>query len=240
MLIGSSCACFEITSCRIFRNPGFSLKVSGVGGSCDATPIARLWLVGCDGRRDKTWLLPLAASLGKTYYITKQTWVGETEEWCRNRGLTMYGRPSSVDTERTCVNLEALRVLRMPILVASILSQINSQFAQEMSKKSKNWSRKIDPRLMTMWKTNGANDANNVNTRVLIMNDFADKQNNQVFTTYVHVQSFRNPLLQFLIPVNIWEMTPWYTCLNSLAAVLLRSFAITLEQNREHPNSAGL
>lgn len=50
----------------------------------------------------------------------------------------MYGRPSNVDKERACVHLEALRVLRMPILVASILSQINSQFAQEMSNKSKN------------------------------------------------------------------------------------------------------
>lgn len=50
----------------------------------------------------------------------------------------MYGRPSNVDKERACVDLETLRVFRMPILVASILLQINRQFAQEMLKKSKN------------------------------------------------------------------------------------------------------
>lgn len=61
----------------------------------------------------------------------------------RNGGMskprTYYVRgPSNVDKERACVDLETLRVFRMPILVASILLQINRQFAQEMLKKSKN------------------------------------------------------------------------------------------------------
>lgn len=69
MLSGSSCACFEITSCRIFKNPGFSLKDSGAGGNLDVIPMGTLGFVGLDGKRDKRWLSPETASFGKTYYM---------------------------------------------------------------------------------------------------------------------------------------------------------------------------
>lgn len=53
----------------MLKKPGFSLKDSGVGGNLDVIPIGTLGFVGFDGRRDRTWLSPEAASFGKTYYI---------------------------------------------------------------------------------------------------------------------------------------------------------------------------
>jgi hypothetical protein len=53
----------------MFRNFGFSLKESVVGGSWVEAPIAKSGLAGSEGKSDKMWL-PLAGSaFGKTYYI---------------------------------------------------------------------------------------------------------------------------------------------------------------------------
>lgn len=41
---------------------------------------------------------------------------------CLNRELTMCGRPSNVDTERSCVHLETFQARRAASLVASIIN----------------------------------------------------------------------------------------------------------------------
>lgn len=57
----------------MFRKPGFSLKDSGVGGNLDVIPMGTLEFFGFDGRRERMWLSPWAASLGKTYYKSHRT-----------------------------------------------------------------------------------------------------------------------------------------------------------------------
>lgn len=56
-----------MTSCRMFRKPGFSLKDCGVGGSWDVNPMASSGREGFEGRRERTW--PLEPSLGKMYCL---------------------------------------------------------------------------------------------------------------------------------------------------------------------------
>lgn len=73
ILSGSSCAWLEITSCKMFKKPGFSLKDCGVGGSWDVIPMARSGFVGFVGRKERIW--PLAPSFGNTYYLQTGMWV---------------------------------------------------------------------------------------------------------------------------------------------------------------------
>ena len=64
---GSWAACSFMTLCRILKNSGFSLRVSGVGGEVVEVPIARKGMGGDFERKDSRYERGFASSCSWMY-----------------------------------------------------------------------------------------------------------------------------------------------------------------------------
>lgn len=95
LVSGSWYACVERTVWSVWRKVGFSVNVVGVGGRDVVVPIE--W-VDSVGRRERVW--DFLSGDEKMYCSDEYAY---TSRMCEAGGRTMYGTPSRVDTDRTCV-----------------------------------------------------------------------------------------------------------------------------------------
>jgi len=65
-----------MTQCRILKNSGFSLRVSGVGGEVVEVPIARCGIGGDLDKKDNRYERGFASSCSWMYYRGMVSWVG--------------------------------------------------------------------------------------------------------------------------------------------------------------------
>jgi hypothetical protein len=114
---GSSCAYSEHTSCTIFRNLGFSLKESVVGGSCVDSPIAKSGLTGSEGNSDKIWLPLAGPEFGNTYY--QEFSFNEGSVKCNNHIRCVDSLPMLIRNGTESIWGETGPVGQMPLLQTS-------------------------------------------------------------------------------------------------------------------------